>query len=466
MKHLPVKIVATIGPASHSKEMILDLARAGVDIFRLNLSHAEPNEVAERCQWIREAEDVLQRPLTIIGDLPGPKIRVGTMKPDAVLEKGQTFIISKKIEEGDAHGCGLNNPEYVDLFQEGAEVFMDDGAIKLVVNKKLEDAVETTVVAGGHLRSRKGVAVEGVLVESTGVSEKNKENIKLILEHKIDALAISFTRTKHDVLAVKELLPHDSGIMIIAKIETAMGVENAEEIIEVAHGMMIGRGDLGLSVPIAQVPHIQKRLIDLCVSHGKPVITATQMLESMISRPMPTRAEVTDVANAILDKTDAVMLSAETAEGKFPVETVEMMIKIIAEAVKRIEPHEEPEEKTITNAISYSVGRIAQKIGAKIIIAYTQSGKTASRIAKHRHPQPIIAVSPNPTIIRNLNFVWGVHPHLIHETKGFDGMLSQTKEIAKENRVVRLEAGEIYVISAGMPFGETGTTNMILVENV
>jgi pyruvate kinase len=466
MKNKPVKIVATLGPSTHTKEIISELALRGVDVFRINLTHARAHEVTERCQWIREVEKELNRPLAIMGDLPGPKIRISDMKQDTILEKGQKFVISKEITLGDKHGCGLNHSSIIDVLEEGAEVFIDDGTIKLVVGQKVADGIETTVVVGGELKPRKGFSAEGMSLGTTGISEKDRAGIELMLKNKADALAVSFVQTKEDILEVKNLLPHDSGIMLIAKIETKNGVENAEEILEVAHGMMVARGDLGLAVPLAQVPHIQKRLIDLCVSHGKPVIIATQMLESMINKPIPTRAEVADVANAILDRTDAVMLSSETADGKFPIESVEMMGKIIDEAITRIEPREDREEKSITNAISYSVGRIAEKIGAKIIIAYTHTGKTASRIAKHRHPQPIIAVSTNEKIIRNLNFVWGVHPHLIPDTKDFDDMLVQAKRIAKENRIIQLDSGETYVISAGMPFGETGTTNMILVETV
>lgn len=466
MKHKPVKIVATLGPASHSKQMIEDLARAGVDVFRINLSHAYPEEVAERCNWIREAEEVLGRPLTIMGDLPGPKIRISDMEPNTMLEKGQAFVIAKGITVGNAQGCGLNHPSIIDILEVGAEVFIDDGTIKLVVEKKLENAVETKVLVGGHLKPKKGFSAEGLALSETGVSEKDKQGIELMIAANADALAISFVQTKEDVTAVRDLLPEDSKIMLIAKIETENGVENAESILEVADGMMVARGDLGLAVPIAQVPHIQKQLIDLCVKYAKPVITATQMLESMISKPLPTRAEVTDVANAILDKTDAVMLSAETAEGKFPVETVEMMVKIIAEAVKRIEPYEYKEKHTIPNAISDTVGMVAEQIGAKLIVAFTQSGITARRIARHRHPQSVIAVSPDPTIIRGLNFVWGVHPHTIEETKDFETLLVQAQELAKHNRVLPLEKGDSYVIAAGMPFGEAGSTNMILAETV
>lgn len=462
----PVKIVATIGPATHSQAMIEELARSGVDIFRINLSHAYDEEVADRCKWIREAEKVLDRPLTIMGDLPGPKIRITEMKPDTILTKGQTFIIDKNIIIGDEKGCGLNHPSIIDILEVGAEVFIDDGTIKLIVSQKLKEAVETTVLVGGHLKSKKGFSAEGIALDVTGVSEKDKKGIELMLKNNADALAVSFVQSPEDILEVRKLLPKGSKIMLIAKIETVKGVENAEAILEVSDGMMVARGDLGLAVPIAKVPHIQKKLIDMCVQHAKPVITATQMLESMISKPIPTRAEVADVANAILDKTDAVMLSAETAEGKFPEETVRMMVKIINEAVRDITPNEYKEKRTIPNAISDAVGKVALQIEAKLIIAFTQSGVTARRIARHRQPLSIIAVSPDPTIIHGLNFVWGVHPYNIKNTKGFDDMLEQAKELAVENRVLSLEKDENYVIAAGMPFGQAGSTNMILVKTV
>lgn len=466
MKTKPVKIVATIGPASHSEEMILELARVGVDVFRINLSHAYPEEVADRVKWIRKAEKVLGKPLAVMGDLPGPKIRIGDMKPNTILEKGKTFRISKKVAVGDETGCGLNHDSIIDILEPGAEVFIDDGTIKLVIEKKGKDYVDSKVLVGGLLKPKKGFSAEGISLSTAGVSAKDKEGIRLMLEHGADALAISFVQTEKDVLAVRKLLPEDSKIMLIAKIETANGVANAENILTVSNGMMVARGDLGLAVPIAQVPHIQKQLIDLCVKKAKPVITATQMLESMISKPIPTRAEVTDVANAILDRTDAVMLSAETAEGKFPVETVETMVKIIHEAVKRIEPYEYREKNTVGNATSGSVGRVGDTIDAKLLMAFTQSGITARRIARHRHQQPIIAACPDATIVRGLNFSWGVHPHVIKPTKGFDNMLSQARELAITNRAKPLEAGDLYVVSAGIPFGESGSTNMVLVQKV
>lgn len=466
MKTKPVKIVATIGPASHSEEKIFELAQAGVDVYRINLSHAYPEEVADRVTWIRAAEKKLNKPLAIMGDLPGPKIRIGDMEPNTVLEKGQTFIVSKKIEKGDVKGCGLNHPSIVDVLEEGAEVFIDDGTIKLIINKKNEDNVETTVAVGGLLKPKKGFSAEGISLSTAGVSEKDKAGIEMMVKHNADALAISFVQTPEDVTSVRGLLPKGSKVMLIAKIETAGGVERAKEILEVADGMMVARGDLGLAVPIAQVPHIQKQLIDLCVQEAKPVITATQMLESMISKPIPTRAEVTDVANAILDRTDAVMLSAETAEGKFPIETVETMVKIIEEAVKRVKVYEYKERKTTSNAITDAVGNVGDFIGAKLIVALTESGRTARRISRHRHQQPIIALTPDAKTFRNLNFVWGVHPHLVATLQDFDEMLELVRKVAVDNRVKSLEEDDLYVISAGVPYGKTGTTNMVLVQKV
>ncbi|MEK7572232.1 MAG: pyruvate kinase [Patescibacteria group bacterium] len=466
MKVKPVKIVATIGPASHNEKDIRELARAGVNVFRINFSHASIEEAAERVNWIRQAEKELDKPLAIMGDLPGPKIRISDMQANTILEKGQKFVISKDIMVGDTDGCGLNHPSIIDVLEEGAEVYIDDGTIKLGITKKLKDKVEAVIHVGGLLKPKKGFSAEGISLSSAGLGEKDKQAIKAMVEHNADALAVSFVQTEKDILAVRRLLPENSKIMLIAKIETANGVENAEKILEVSDGMMVARGDLGLAVPMAQVPHIQKQLIDLCVRKAKPVITATQMLESMISKPLPTRAEVTDVANAILDRTDAVMLSAETAEGKFPVETIETMVKIIQEAVKHLQPYEYKEEENVGNSISSTVGRVADQVGAQLIMAFTQSGVTARRVSRHRHQQAIIAVCSDPTIMRGLCFSWGVYPHLIKPTKNFEDMLEQAQEIAVENSMEPLKRGDTYVIAAGIPFGESGSTNMILVEKV
>ncbi len=466
MRIKPVKIVATIGPASHTEQAILELAKAGVDVFRINFSHATREEAIDRIAWIRNAEKALGRPLTVMGDLPGPKIRISDIKLDTILQKGQKFIVSKDIQVGDANGCGVNQPTVLDDLEVGADIFIDDGTIKLTVDKKIENGVEATVIVGGLLKPRKGFSAEGLSLKLNDVTEQDKKAIALLIEQGADAIAVSFVQSAKEIQDVRELLPSDSRIMLIAKMETAKCVQNAEEIVEEADGIMVARGDLGLSIPIAKVPLIQKKLIDLCVRKAKPVITATQMLESMISKPIPTRAEVADVANAILDRTDAIMLSAETAEGKFPAETVEMMVKIIAEVAGDVSVYEYKERKTVSNAITDSVGTIGDLIDGKLIIAFTESGRTARRISRHRHQLPIIAISPDDATIRRLNFSWGVYPQKVAVIRNFEEMLTQAKGVAKNNKIEPLIEGDKFVISAGMPFGETGTTNMILVQKI
>jgi pyruvate kinase len=334
MNNKQVQIVATIGPATHTERMILELAKAGVDIFRINLSHAKPNEIIERTKWIRNAEQKLNRTLFVLGDLPGPKIRIGEIVPNTVLEQGHKFIISKKIIRGDKFGCSINFPSIINTIQPGAEVFIDDGNIKLLVESKTEEELIARVIVGGVLKSRKGFSGQGISLNHPKLLEKDKDGIRDMIAAKADMIAVSFVETKNDILAVKELLPKNTNIKLIAKIETENGVRNSKEILQESDGLMIARGDLGLAVPLAKVPHMQKELIRKCIKRRKFVITATHMLESMVTKPLPTRAEVSDVANAVLDGTKAVMLSAETAEGKFPVETVKMMSAIIDEALK------------------------------------------------------------------------------------------------------------------------------------
>lgn len=461
-----VKIIATTGPSVDSLEDIVELAQAGVDVFRINFSHASPEEAASRLGWVREAEKKVKRPLTVMGDLSGPKIRIGDIVEGLEIEKGQKMRIYKETKMGSAEGFCLNHAEIVDAMKVGAIVYVDDGNLKLEVVKKDKDSVVVEVLVGGLLKPRKGFSVEGLSLASQGLSEKDKNDIKHMVKLGADALAVSFVQTAQDILDVRSQLPKNSNIFLVAKIETAKGIENAESILEVTDGLMVARGDMGLAVPIAEVPHIQKKLINLCLEKAKPVITATQMLESMIHAPIPTRAEVTDVANAILDGTDAVMLSAETASGKFPAETVKMMVKIIRETLSHVSPRIYMEGEGIRNAVSAEVADIADRVKTKLIMAFTQTGSTARRISRNRHQQTIMALSPEESTLRHLNFSWGVHPVLIKTTLDFDNMREQAKEMAKKNDIVEIEKGDAIVITAGMPFGETGSTNMILVERV
>lgn len=466
MKMKPVKIVATTGPASDSYETVLALAEAGVDVFRINLSHATQEEIDNRFAWIRKAEKELGRPLAIMGDLAGPKIRIEEIVDDTFLEKGDVVTIFRDHIAGNREKFSLNYSDIIDMIEPDAEIYVDDGAIKLRALRKVPEGIQAVVTVGGALLPRKGFLAEGIALSKTGISEKDKNSIALMVKMGADALALSFVQTADDVKEVKNLLPKDSPIMLVAKIETAGGVDNAASILEVADALMIARGDMGLAVPMAKVPHIQKDLISLCLKKSKPVITATQMLESMVSRSIPTRAEVTDVANAILDGTDCVMLSAETARGAFPVETVETMSNIIKEAVKHRDHIDFDEHDTISHAVGASAGEIADKIRAELIIAFTESGLSARNISRHRHKEQIIAASPNLTTVRKLNFTWGVFPMQIKPTKDFEDFRKQALEIASDNPVQKLEKGQPFVIVAGMPFGEVGTTNMTFVEKV
>ncbi len=459
-----VKIVATLGPASDHPDTVLRMAEAGVNVFRINLSHATPEEITNRISAVRRAEEKLKKPIAVLGDLAGPKIRIGEMEEGTVIERGAEIKIVKEIVEGDKTQFSLNHPSLVPQLKKGAEVFIDDGKLKLQVIKESPTAVTAKVLVGGLLKPRKGFNAQGISLASQGLSEKDKKDLKFVLDHGVDAIAISFVQTEKDVELVRNLLPKNSKHVLIAKIETMRGIEEIEKIVDAADGIMVARGDLGLAVPMEDVPHLQKRLIEMCLQKAKPVITATQMLESMTTNPIPTRAEVADVANAILDGTDAVMLSGESAAGEFPVETVEMMARIIRRTTPHVEQRLHIHEKNIAHAISFSVSTIANELEAKVIFAFTESGATARRIARHRPQQTIFALTPNKTTWRNLNVTAGVYSFLIEPTKDFDHMMEQVKQFAKNNPVLSLKSGEPIIIVAGLPFGKSGTTNMVYVE--
>lgn len=459
-----VKIVATLGPASDYSETILKMAEAGVNVFRINLSHATRDEILNRIKWVREAELKLQKPVAILGDLAGPKIRLGEMKDNVILEKDQEITIVKEQVKGDGKRFSLNYPAIVPQLKENSEVFIDDGKLKLVIIKESPNEVIARVLVGGLLKPRKGFSAQGISLASQGLSEKDKNDLLFVLDQEIDFIAISFVQTEKDVEIVRKLIGEKSKVKLIAKIETTKGIEEIEKIINAADGIMVARGDLGLAIPMEEIPHLQKRLINMCLQKAKPVITATQMLESMTTNPIPTRAEVTDVANAILDGTDAVMLSGETATGNFPVETVEMMARIIRKTTQHILPRIYENEKNRAHAVSSAVGSIAKELEARIIIAFTESGNTARRIARHRHPQIVFALTPNLETWRQLTLTAGVYAFLVEPTRDLMHMIEQVKLLARGNQVLTVNKGEPLIIVAGMPFGKTGGTNMIYVE--
>lgn len=466
VRNKKVKIVATVGPASHTPEALEELAFAGVDIFRLNLSHQHHDTLVAAIKNIRVLEKKLNKIITIMGDLGGLKVRIGNIKEGTELKNGQKIKISVPEVDGDHTIFSINYPTIIKQLREGTEILINDGLIKLVVTKPLiEDCAEAVVEVGGSLLPHKGFFAQGISLSEIGLPQKDKDDIKLMVELGVDALAVSFVQNKFDLLQVREQLTPGSEMILIAKIETKLAVDNMTEIIQAADGVMIARGDLGLAMPIAQVPILQKKLITQCLELGKPVITATQMLESMTQTPFPTRAEATDVANAILDGTDAVMLSEETAMGKYPVEAVKVMSSIIEYTAPHIKPLEFSNENQIPHSISSAVGIVTSKLGAKAIIAFTQSGFSALQIARHRYSQEIIvALTPSMATMRKLNFCWGVYSRQIKGTDSFDHALIQAKEFIQNNDLIKLEKGDPYIIVAGLPFNRAGTTNLIHVE--
>jgi pyruvate kinase len=461
-----VKIIATIGPATANTGALARLIDAGVNVFRVNFSHLNKAQAVGLVKMIRSAERTSGKTVSIMGDLGGPKIRIGSVAPGVVLNNGDTIKIVADQIAGSKDMISINYPLLLQKLQKGMAIHIGDGAIRLEVEKKFDGGVITRVTAGGALESRKGFSVEGIDPTKFSLSKKDKDDIQTAVETGMDALAISFVQTDKDIALVRKYLPKENAPMLIAKIETAAGVQNAKEILDAADGMMIARGDLGFSMPMEELPYIQKRLIQLALRKAKPIITATQMLESMIYNHLPTRAEVSDVAKAVLDGTDCVMLSGETAVGKFPEETVRMMGKIIDAAVPRVAERHFPDEDMIADAVSASAVSMASQIGAKLICVFTQSGSTAKRVARYRPLQPILALSSNRRISYRLNFSWGVYPVIIRAIRNTDQMIEEGKKAAQNNGVINLSAGDPFVISAGIPFGKSGTTNLVLVERV
>jgi pyruvate kinase len=466
MRDKKVKIVATIGPSTNRPEMILALAEHGVDIFRINMSHSQKEWVLPVMEGIRAAEKKLKRPLTIMGDLAGPKIRLGNVIDGLQIQNDSEIEIVPEDILGNHKQLSINYPDIIPQLEKGAEIYIDDGRIKLEVIGKSKNGVMTKVLVGGDIKPRKGFYAQGISLDLKDLSEKDKADLMMMHDAGADAIAVSFVQTAADVERVKGYLPKDCQMMVVSKIETAKAVEHIDAIIDTSDVIMIARGDLGLAVPMQDVPYLQKQLITKCLEKATPVITATQMLESMTHNPMPTRAEVTDVANAILDGTDCIMLSGETASGEFPLETVQMMVRIIRSSVPHIVKREYFHEHAISNAVSSSIGKIADQIESKLIIAFTEKGVTARRISRNRHPETIIALSPDLGAVRRMNFSWGVYPHLIERTEGFEHMRKQGKDFARKNEFQPLEKGDPFVIAAGMPFGQAGSTNMIFIERV
>lgn len=465
------KIVCTIGPASENISTLKEMLLAGMNVARLNFSHGNHQEHLTRINNIRKASSETKVPVAILLDTKGPEIRIGDFEGTITLETGQDFVLTANPDAGDTGKVFVNYPGLPQDVKPGDQILIDDGLIGLMVKEVVNQDIHCVVENGGQLLSRKGVNVPGVSVKLPSVTEKDVEDIVFGIKHQVDFIAASFVRTAADIIEIRRLLEqYNSPIQIIAKIETQAAVDNIEEILEVADGIMVARGDLGVEIPAEEVPLVQKQIIAQCNRRGKPVITATQMLDSMIRNPRPTRAEASDVANAIIDGTDAVMLSGETASGKYPVEAVKTMARI-AEKTEKIILGEDYvplmdllAEKTITGAIGHATYTVAQELGAEAIITPTTSGSTPRMVARHRPQAPIVASSPDPVVCRQLLLVWGVIPVHTEKAEGTDAIISTGVKAALDAGVIKL--GDLVVITAGVPAATAGTTNLLKVHVV
>ncbi|MEH6993045.1 pyruvate kinase [Neobacillus drentensis] len=469
------KIVCTIGPASESVEKLTQLIEAGMNVARLNFSHGDFEEHGQRIQNIREASKLTGKTVAILLDTKGPEIRTNNMVNGTIeLKSGDTIIISMTEVEGTTEKFSITYPGLIDDVHVGSKILLDDGLIGLEVLNidKEQNEIQTKILNSGTLKNKKGVNVPGVSVKLPGITEKDTNDIIFGIEQGVDFIAASFVRRASDVLEIRQLLEEKQAthIHIIPKIENQEGVDNIDEILEVSDGLMVARGDLGVEIPAEEVPLVQKMLIKKCNTQGKPVITATQMLDSMQRNPRPTRAEASDVANAIFDGTDAIMLSGETAAGVYPVEAVQTMHNIASRAEQALDHKEilsarsKDSEHNLTDAIGQSVAHTALNLDVNAIITPTESGHTARMISKYRTKAQIVAVTANEQVVRRLALVWGVYPQLGRICSSTDEMLDSAVEESVNSGIVK--HGDLVVITAGVPVGEAGTTNLMKIHVV
>lgn len=466
------KIVCTIGPASESIEKLTELIEAGMNVARLNFSHGDFEEHGARIENIRKAGKTLGKDIAILLDTKGPEIRTRTVENGSIeLVAGADLIVSMEDIVGNTEKISVTYEDLIHDVEVGSTILLDDGLIGLEVKEINKDRKEivTKVMNTGTLKNKKGVNIPGVSVNLPGITEKDANDILFGIEQGVDFIAASFVRRASDVLEIRELLEKNNAtdIQIIPKIENQEGVDNIDEILEVSDGLMVARGDLGVEIPAEEVPLVQKMLIKKCNRLGKPVITATQMLDSMQRNPRPTRAEASDVANAIFDGTDAIMLSGETAAGTYPVEAVQTMHNIASRSEEALNykailsRRSEEVEVSITDAIGQSVAHTAMKLDVAAIVTPTESGHTARMISKYRPKAPIVAVTANESVARKLSLVFGVFAKSGSKTTSTDEMLENAVEKSIETGYVR--HGDLIVITAGVPVGETGTTNLMKV---
>lgn len=464
------KIVATIGPASNTKETIEALFHAGVDVFRMNFSHGTHEDHKRRLDIIREVEAEVQRPIGVLLDLQGPKLRIGTFSAGPViLESGAAFRLDLDDKKpGDHSRVSLPHPEIFAALANDVDLLLDDGKIHLKVERCGPDFADTRVINGGTLSERKGVNVPGVVLPMSAMTAKDRRDLDYGLSLGIDWVALSFVQRPEDIEEVKDVVKGRAAIM--AKLEKPAAINQLEQIVQVSDAIMVARGDLGVEMPAEQVPAIQKRIVRMCRRLGKPVVVATQMLESMINAPVPTRAEASDVATAVYDGADAVMLSAESASGRFPVEAVRMMSRIIDQTeadpffAETMQGSQAPARPDIADAIGLAMRNVVELLNAAATVAYTSTGYSALRVARERPKASIIGMTPKLSTARKLALVWGVHPVLIHDVATVSEMTLFACQTATREQLAK--QGETIVIAAGMPFGTPGTTSLLRIAQV
>jgi pyruvate kinase len=465
-----VKILATLGPVSSNPEMAGKLFEAGVDVFRLNMSHLPRNELPAKVEMLRALEQRYNRPVGILVDLQGPKLRVGAFVDEAgvMLENGAVFVLDSDTAPGDARRVHLPHPEILSALEVGHQLILDDGKLRLVVESTTGTSAKTRVLVGGVLKARKGVSLPDTVIPVSAMTPKDRGDAEIAAEAGEDWIALSFVQRPEDIAELRKIVGRRAAIL--AKIEKPQAVLRLDEIMEAADALMVARGDLGVEMPIEKVPGTQKRITRAARRTGKPVVVATQMLESMITAPVPTRAEVSDVATAVFEGADAVMLSAESASGQFPIEAVAMMNRIAeeveADPVYRslIDGQRAMPEMTGADAIAASAHQITDTLDLKAICAWTSSGSTVLRIARERPNARLIALTPNLATARRLTLVWGAHPFVTKDASDIEDMATRAGKFAL--RAGFVQAGQRITVVAGMPFGAPGATNLVRIAYV
>ncbi|MBO5293116.1 MAG: pyruvate kinase [Lachnospiraceae bacterium] len=467
------KIICTIGPASQSVEKLRELMQAGMNVARFNFSHGSHEEQKGKLANVLKVSQELNLPVATLLDTKGPEIRLGDFADGKVqLEAGAKFVLTTEEILGTAERATITYKNLRNDVETGMSILIDDGLIEMVVEEITDTDIVCKVVNGGPVSNHKGVNVPGAKLSMPFISEKDKSDILFGIEMGFDFIAASFTRTKEDILEIRDILKeHKSPIKIIAKIENQQGIENIDEIIDVADGIMVARGDMGVEIPLEEVPILQKKIIKKAVSKGKHVITATQMLDSMMKNPRPTRAEATDVANAIYDGTTAIMLSGESAAGLYPVEAVKTMARIAERAeadidyrARMIRFKNKDEKMDVTGAISYATCSTAMELDAAAIITVTMSGFTAEMVSRYKPGCRIIGCSVNPRVCRQMALSWGVSPVLMTREETTEALFDEAVHAAKKAKLIK--TGDTVVLTAGVPVGIPGRTNMIRVIEV